>query len=319
MEILMMQPSLSKKIWGGRKLIEDYGFETKEENIGEAWVLSCHKDGLSVVTGGKYDGLTLNEVIKAEGKEILGTNNADKEGFPILIKLIDAADRLSIQVHPGDEYAWENEHENGKTEAWYVLSADEGSELLYGVDEELTPQEFAQSIKDDSLVEKLRHVKVKRGDVVFIPSGMIHAIGSGILLAEVQQSSNTTYRIYDYGRLENGKPRDLHIKQASDVSTLSPVKVDFSPEGKEEKKEDAIVTYLTGCEYFKMTSVKLDGQYTDFADGESFVFLLTLEGNAVLSGGGRTFELKKGSGTFIPASFGEFTVEGKAEILRARA
>lgn len=317
MDILMLYPTVKRTIWGGQKLIKEYGFTTTEDNIAEAWLLSCHKDGPSYVIGGKYDGKTLAEVIEAEGKEILGTNNADKPSFPVLIKIIDACDKLSIQVHPGDEYAWKYENENGKTEAWYVLAAEPGASLIYGTSKDITREQFAASIKDGTLLDSLNSVEVKPGDVVFIPSGMIHAIGAGILLAEVQQSSNTTYRIFDYNRPDkDGKPRALHVRQACDVSTLTAAKADFSPEGSPEKKEDAVVTYLTGCDYFGMTSVKTDGRFSDTATEKSFISYLVLDGEGKLYGKEKEYDLKKGSSVFIPAGYGDFSVNGKMSILR---
>jgi len=318
MDILMLYPTVRRTLWGGQKLINEYGFETKDDNIAEAWLLSCHKDGPSYVIGGKYDGKTLAEVVEAEGKGILGTNNADRPTFPILIKIIDACDKLSIQVHPGDEYAWKYENENGKTEAWYVLSAEPGATLIYGVNKDISKADFEKSIEDNTLLDNFNIVEVKAGDVVFIPSGMIHAIGAGILLAEVQQSSNTTYRIYDYNRpdAKTGTPRPLHVKQACDVSTLTKTEADFSAQGKTETRDDAKITYLTGCDYFKMISVELDGSLTDTVTEKSFVSLLVLDGEGTLCGNDKTFTLKKGSSAFIPAGFGEYKINGTMKILK---
>lgn len=311
MEIFMLKPTVKTALWGGRKLIDDFGFETNYDKASEAWLTSCHDDGPSFIMNGKYAGKTLKEAVAAEGRKILGTHNTDKTGFPVLIKIIDACDKLSIQVHPGDEYAWKYENENGKTEAWYVVAAEPGAELIYGVDGELTKEEFENSIRDNTLAQKLKHVAVKPGDVVFIPSGMIHAIGAGILIAEVQQSSNTTYRIYDYDRVgADGKKRELHIRQACDVSVLKGEKVDFSPEGKTEKKEGAESTYLTGCDFFRMTSVKIDGGCTFNADEMTFKALIVLAGTGRIIAGGDIFDLKKGSSVFVPAAFGEYRIEG---------
>ena len=319
MEILALYPTLKETIWGGRTLIDDYGFETDGDNAAEAWLLSCHKDGPSFVMGGKYDGKTLAEVIEAEGREVLGTNNKDIRDFPVLIKIIDARDKLSVQVHPDDDYAYKYENENGKTEAWYVLKCDEGASLIYGVNHNMEREAFASAIENGTLLDDVNVVPVKPGDVVFIPSGMLHAIGEGILLAEVQQSSNSTYRVFDYMRRDkNGNLRELHVKKAVDVVDLSVADVDFSPEGEDVKTGDAVKTYLTGCEYFTMTRVCLDGTYTDTADEKSFVSLLVLEGEGRLTSADGEIALKKGASIFIPASKGEFTVSGKLEILETR-
>lgn len=317
MEILSLYPTLKETIWGGRTLIDEYGFTTDGDNAAEAWLLSCHKDGPSFVADGKYKGKTLKEVIDLEGKYVLGTNNISGSEFPVLIKIIDARDKLSVQVHPDDDYARAYENENGKTEAWYVLDCEEGATLIYGVNHDMTREEFAAAIEGGTLLDDVNVVKVKTGDVVFIPSGMLHAIGEGILLAEVQQSSNSTYRVFDYNRRDkNGNLRELHVKKAVDVVDLKSSEVDFSPEGKTEKSGDAEITYLTGCEFFKMILTEVDGTYTDTADEKSFVSLLVLEGEGVLTSDGQQISLRKGSSIFIPASKGEFTVKGKLRILK---
>jgi len=319
MEILSLYPTLKETIWGGRTLIDDYGFTTDGDNAAEAWLLSCHKDGPSFVLGGKYDGKTLAEVIEAEGREVLGTNNKDIRDFPVLIKIIDARDKLSVQVHPDDDYAYKYENENGKTEAWYVLKCDEGASLIYGVNHDMEREEFAAAIENGTLLDDVNVVPVKPGDVVFIPSGMLHAIGEGILLAEVQQSSNSTYRVFDYMRRDkNGNLRELHVKKAVDVMNLKVTDVNFSAEGSPEKTGDAVKTYLTGCQYFKMTRVELDGTYTDTADKTSFVSLLVLDGEGKITSEDGEIALKKGSSIFIPASKGEYKVSGKLEILETR-
>ncbi len=319
MEILSLYPTLKETIWGGRTLIDDYGFTTDGDNAAEAWLLSCHKDGPSFVLNGEYKGKTLAEVIEAEGREVLGTNNRDIRDFPVLIKIIDARDKLSVQVHPDDDYAYKYENENGKTEAWYVLKCDEGASLIYGVNHDMEREEFAAAIENGTLLDDVNVVPVKPGDVVFIPSGMLHAIGEGILLAEVQQSSNSTYRVFDYMRRDkNGNLRELHVKKAVDVMNLNVTDVNFSAEGKPEKTGDAVKTYLTGCQYFKMTRVELDGAYTDTADETSFVSLLVLDGEGKITSEDGEIALKKGSSIFIPAAKGEYTVSGKLEILETR-
>ena len=319
MEVLLLYPTVKDTIWGGTRLITEYGFETKEDNIAEAWLLSAHPDGPSFVQNGVYAGKTLAEALAAEGKAVLGSNNADKQGFPILIKLIDAKQKLSVQVHPGDEYARRVENENGKTEAWYILDAAPDAELVYGVNREITREAFSESIQNKEVETVLNFVKVKKGDVVFIPSGMLHAIGAGIFLAEVQQSSNTTYRVYDYDRPgKDGKPRELHIKKATDVVDLKVPVADFSPKGEPLDANGGRKTYLTGCAYFSMTRLCVDGTFTDTASEESFVSLLVLSGEGELICGEQRLPLKKGGSVFIPAGKGEYTLAGKLEILETR-
>ncbi|MBR3767133.1 MAG: class I mannose-6-phosphate isomerase [Clostridia bacterium] len=319
MEILSLYPTLKETIWGGRTLIDEFGFETEGDNAAEAWLLSCHKDGPSFVLNGEYKGKTLAQVIDIEGKDCLGSNNAEIRDFPVLIKIIDARDKLSVQVHPDDDYAWKYENENGKTEAWYVLKCDEGASLIYGVNHSMEREEFATAIENGTLLDDVNIVKVKPGDVVFIPSGMLHAIGEGILLAEVQQSSNSTYRVFDYNRRDkNGNLRELHVKKAVDVVDLNVTEVDFSAEGDAEVIGETKKTYLTGCNYFKMTLVEADGTYEDNACEKSFVSLLVLSGEGKITAGDQEIALHKGSSIFVPAGYGKFTVSGKLEILETR-
>ena len=320
MEILLLEPTVKSTIWGGRQLIDDYGFKTDGDNAAEAWLLSCHKDGASFVVNGSFAGQSLQQVLASQGKELLGTNAAHLSDFPVLIKLIDAKDRLSVQVHPDDAYAMAHEHENGKTEAWYIINAVPGAQLIYGVNHDMTKAEFAACIENGTLLSNVNTVEVKAGDTVFIPSGTLHAIGAGILLAEVQQSSNTTYRVFDYMRRDkNGRLRELHTQKAVDVVNLSAVKPDFSAAGEKIKCGAAVKQTLCSCGYFTMTAVTLSGEYTDFADKKSFVSLLALSGEGEIKADGVTYKLKKGSSAFIPAGLGEYTLSGeKLSVLETR-
>lgn len=319
MEILTLKPALKQIIWGGRKLIDDFGMKTELENVAEAWLLSCHKSGESTVLGGQYNGMVLSAAIEKMGRECLGTHCSGRDGFPILIKIIDACDRLSVQVHPGDEYARRVENENGKTEAWYILEADEGAQLVYGVNRDMSRGEFQKGIDNGTLEDLLNFVPVKKGDVAFIPSGTLHAIGKGILLAEVQQSCDTTYRVYDYDRVgKDGKKRELHVQKALDVVSLKKSEADFSPIGTPVHGEGFINTLLTKCDYFSMTSLNVDGEAEFTADETSFVSLLVLSGEARLVSENGETALNKGVSVFIPANYGNYTIGGKADILETR-
>ena len=193
---------------------DEYGKKCDFDKVAESWELSCHKDGNSVIDSGEYKGLTLSEYVEKAGKAVLGTDCEKFENFPILIKLIDAKDNLSVQVHPDNEYALRVEGEYGKTEMWYVVDCDPGASLLYGFTHEISKEEFRQRIENNTLLEVTNRVEVHPGDVFFIESRTLHAIGKGILIAEIQQNSNTTYRVYDYGRVgADGKPRQLHIEK----------------------------------------------------------------------------------------------------------
>ncbi|MGN0552633.1 MAG: type I phosphomannose isomerase catalytic subunit, partial [Oscillospiraceae bacterium] len=207
---LKLKPAFKDYLWGGTKLRDVYGKDCSFDKVAESWELSCHKDGNSVIDNGEAKGMTLAEYIEKKGKAILGKNCERFENFPVLIKLIDAKDNLSVQVHPDNEYAMRVEGEYGKTEMWYIVDCDEGAELIYGFKGNVSKEEFAERIKNNTLLEITNSVPVKKGDVFFIRSGTLHAIGKGILIAEIQQNSNTTYRVYDYGRVgADGKTRPL--------------------------------------------------------------------------------------------------------------
>ncbi len=324
MGILFLKPALKETIWGGNRLKSDFGMETDLNNIAEAWMLSCHEDGESTVIGGEYDGETLSDVIEKElGMECLGTNCRDYtkiEDFPILIKLIDAQDKLSVQVHPDDEYAAANEKDiRGKTEAWYIIDCDEDAELIYGFKDDITKDEFRRSIENGTLLEKVNIAKVKPGDVAFISSGTLHAIGKGIFLAEVQQSCNTTYRVFDYNRTGlDGKPRQLHIDKAVDVTKCTTPDMPLSPEGMPVKHDGYTSVLLSECQYFTMTLIDSSSLFTDFSDEKSFTSLIILGGEGEIKCGSETYRVKKGDSIFIPAGSGEYTVSGNVKILHTK-
>ena len=212
---LLLKPAMKDYLWGGTKLKDEWGFETDKDIAAEAWLLSCHKDGNGVVMNGTLKGKTFSEVLSLWGKEALGERAEKFSDFPILIKFIDAKQSLSVQVHPDDEYALKNEGEFGKNEMWYIVDCEEGAELIYGFKENISKEEFERRIKDNTLPEVCNYVPVKKGDVFFIEAGTLHAIGAGILICEVQQNSNSTYRVWDFGRVgADGKPRELHIDKA---------------------------------------------------------------------------------------------------------
>lgn len=318
MEMFKLIPSVADYIWGGRRLIEEYGIKTDKDPAAEAWVLSCHSAGPSTVEDGKFKGQTLEQVWENH-KEICGTNGNKFEFFPILIKFIDAKNNLSIQVHPDNDYAMHVEGEYGKTEAWYILDCDEGAELILGFNREVSVEEFKKAAQSEEMLNIVNKVKVKKGDLFFIESGTLHAICKGILLAEVQQNSNTTYRVYDYGRVgADGKPRALHIDKAADVTKLCPPTITNASEREVEKQDGGTRTHLTECDLFKMYSVETDGEYVSEAGDESFVSLLCLDGSAEVVCGKKTLGMKKGESLFIPASSGEFKIIGKTHMLETR-
>ncbi len=311
---IKLNPIFKEIVWGGDRLKSDYGYESDLNNIAEAWVLTARNDGDNTVKNGEYAGQGFTEIIK-NNPSFLGKKGEKYNEFPLLIKFIDAKSDLSIQVHPDDDYARIHENSLGKTEAWYILDCSEDAELIYGFNKEITKDEFENSIKDNSFLNHVNKVKVKKGDIFFIEAGTLHAIGGGILLAEVQQNCNTTYRVYDYGRLVDGKPRELHIEKALDVTnTLPPVR-SAEAEEKELVIGDAKVQKLCSCDFFTMTSLKLNGKYEYNCDENSFLSVLILEGNGSITVDNTAVSVKKGDSIFIPADSGNVLLSGEFNAL----
>lgn len=314
MYILKLNPVFKDYLWGGTKLRDEYGFKSNLDKLAEGWMLSCHKDGENTIENGEFAGKTLTEVVN-DNPNFLGENGNKFEYFPILIKLIDAKNDLSIQVHPDNEYAMRVENEYGKTECWYILDCDEGAELIYGFNRPITSEEFKKKISDNSFLETVNKVKVKKGDLFFIEAGTLHAIGKGILLAEIQQNSNTTYRVYDYGRLgADGKPRALHVEKAIDVTNCTPPTRNTKPEGKLIQNIGYSSQLLTKCDLFNVQKIDITNTYTDTADEKSFVSILVTDGSGTID----ELEIKKGDSLFIPANYGRFSINGNAEIIITR-
>ncbi|MCR5371072.1 MAG: ROK family protein [Clostridium sp.] len=309
MAILKLKPAVKEYLWGGRRLIEEYHVETSQDTCAEAWELSCRPEGESVIVNGAWAGRTLREYIDGEGWEVLGTHCRRFREFPILIKFIDARDNLSIQVHPGNSFALQNEGQYGKTEMWYVLDAEPDACLYYGFQREISTGEFAQRIRDNTLLETLNRVHVKKGDSLFIESGTIHAIGRGMVIAEIQQNSNITYRVYDYGRVDkDGKKRDLHIEKALAVTNRVPIIRDG--EG---------YPHVADCDYFTVDKLNLDGRITKRIEGEvseaSFLSILILDGEGTVTCGGETLSYRKGDSLFLPAGAGAWQIRGTCDAL----
>lgn len=307
--MLKLKPSCKDYLWGGHRLVEEYEKEYDGEILAETWELSTHPDGPSVIVNGKYAGKTLIEYLEAEGSHVLGKNCEKFENFPILIKFIDAKQSLSIQVHPDNEYALKNENQYGKTEMWYVVDAGEGAYLYYGFEKEISKEEFAKRIENDTLLEVLHAVPVKKGDVFFIEAGTLHAIGSNILIAEIQQNSNVTYRVYDYGRVgKDGKKRELHVEKAIDVTKREPVATDASQ-----------YPHIADCDYFTVDKINLNGTFLKKLEGvvgeESFASILVLDGEGTITDGEGSMTFKKGESFFLPAKTGAFTIEGVCDAL----
>lgn len=317
MKAIKLNPAFKDYLWGGTKLRDEYGKKCDLDKVAESWELSCHKDGCSVVADGEYAGLILPQYIEKAGKAVLGTDCEKFEYFPILIKLIDAKQNLSVQVHPDNDYAMRVEGEYGKTEMWYVVDCEPGAGLLYGFKHEISKEEFRRRIEDNTLLEVTNRVEVHPGDVFFIEAGTLHAIGEGILIAEIQQNSNTTYRVYDYGRVgADGKPRQLHIEKAIDVTRLAPATRPCGrPQAKPEAFDGGSVLPLASCDYFTVKEMEVTSHAALMADEKSFHSLLLLDGSLTLSMGGEKLEMEKGASVFVPAGSGAYTLTGKGRLI----
>ncbi len=297
MKIERLYPECKDYIWGGRKLKELYGKVTDKDPCAESWELSFHKDGLTRIK----DGRTLKQAVTdAE----IGTRAAKFNDFPMLIKFIDAEGDLSVQVHPSDDYALANENSYGKTEMWYIVGAQSGAGIYLGFKENVTRDELNTAIREDRLTELLNFFEVKAGECYFIPSGTVHAIGKGCLICEIQQNSNLTYRVYDYGRLDKfGNPRELHIDKALAVIDRSK----FEP----KQFSDGI---LGECEYFSVKEYSVTSSLSLSADDSSFNALICIEGCGEIDGE----KIFRGDSFFIPAGYGTYTVKGDVKMLVAR-
>lgn len=303
-------PAYKDYIWGGKKLAEKYGKDSKMEITAESWELACHKDGKCLIADGEFAGKTLEECID---KESLGKKAEKFEFFPILIKFIDACDRLSVQVHPSDDYALENEGQYGKTEMWYVIEADEGASLVCGLNRDVSREEFCELAKSDALMDVLNFVPVKKGDVFFIKPGLIHAIGKGILICEIQQNSNLTYRVYDYNRRgADGKTRPLHLEKAALVADLS--KYESNTNDFPVFKADCWTKKtLSSCEYFTVDEYNVETSCRILTD-DSFVSVSVVSGNGKIGG----LDVTAGTTVFVPATEKSVLAEGKMTFLTAR-
>ena len=316
---MKLEAPLKDYLWGGTRLKDEYGKKTNLDKVAESWELACHKDGKSKIVNGEAAGLFLEDWLAGQDKSVLGTNAASFPYFPLLIKLIDAKGDLSVQVHPDNDYAMRVEGEYGKTEMWYIVDCEPGASLLYGFKEKISKEEFERRIADNTLLEVCNRVPVKKGDVFFIDSGTLHAIGKGILICEIQQNSNTTYRIYDYGRVgKDGKPRELHVKKAIDVTKLEPPTKPTTALAKIDIIPGLDMKLLAECEYFTAYHATLKGEASLKAGSESFQTFTVLSGSLKLTSGDTVLDFYKGESVFIPAGLGIYTLTGEATFILSK-
>ncbi len=313
---LKLSPALKDYLWGGQRLKNEYFKTGTTDIVAESWEVSCHSDGLCHIENGLFAGKTLLEYIETNGKKVLGTKARDYDYFPLLIKLIDAKENLSVQVHPDDFYAQKYENgQNGKTEMWYILSAEPGAELIYGLKDGIDKNDLVRHVHDNDLLSICRHVPVHKGDVFYIPAGTLHAIGKGIMILEVQQSSNLTYRVYDYDRVDKyGNKRPLHLEKALAV-------INTHQQGLTEDVRhinfisDYKISILCQSPFFNVYHFALEGNCNLMADKKSFHTLTVLEREVCLYTPQESMHLHKGDSVFIPANMGDYHLNGTGDFL----
>jgi len=310
---LVFEPILQDRIWGGTKLKTDLGKNIPTQTTGESWELSTVQDNVSVVKQGEYAGKPLTDLLEQFPAEVLGTKVHEKFGtqFPLLFKFLDAKEDLSIQVHPNDELAKKRHNSFGKTEMWYVMQADEGSRIIVGFKEKSSPEEYLDKLKNKNLIDILNEQPVKKGDVYFLETGTIHAIGAGIVIAEIQQTSDITYRIYDWDRVDaNGNGRQLHVEEALEAMNYNPTDTK-----KEYTKNINESNVTVDCPYFTTNYFPLEGSADITKDGNSFTVYICTEGDYSIDAEGETYNFKKGDTVLIPAALKAFTLNGTATLL----
>lgn len=308
-EPLFVKPKLQEKIWGGTKLRDIYGYDIPSDHTGECWAISAHLDGVGTISSGTYAGMPLNKLYEKE-PQLFG--NPSSPVFPLLTKIIDATEDLSVQVHPDDVYGLKHENDLGKTECWYVIDADEDSEIVYGHTAK-NKEEFSKMISNGQWDDLLRRVKVKAGDFFFVPSGTIHAIGAGIMILETQQSSNTTYRVYDYDRKDNlGNSRELHIQQSIDVTTIPHRDPELSIQT--EVQADNEITTLIESDYFSVYRWNIHSEVY-FGKKASYTLVSVIEGKGSLIVDNIKYPLNKGDHLILPAPITKWVIEGDIEII----
>ncbi len=311
-------PAYKEYLWGGENLKKLYNKKSPYAVTAESWELSTHKDGESVAANGEYAGEPLARILARWGAAAVGEGYQPQSGdvdLPILIKLLDANDNLSIQVHPGDEYAMANEGDRGKTELWYITEAAPDAAVYFGFNRELTKKEFAAAIADNKLPELLNRVPCKKGQHFLVKAGTVHALCKGAVVAEIQQSSNVTYRVYDYDRKVNGVLRQLHIDKALDVSELCTPDEGASGYSPDYVQSESSSALLAKTQYFTVNRVDISGSQTLTATAKSFHSLIFVEGEGELSYQGSSIPFTAGDTFFVPAGIGEYSIVGDCRVL----
>ncbi|MBT2699432.1 mannose-6-phosphate isomerase, class I [Bacillus sp. ISL-40] len=307
---LFLKPVFKERIWGGTALQKEFGYSIPNDKTGECWAISAHPNGPSMIENGPFAGKTL-DVLWKEQPELFG--NPTEDVFPLLTKILDANMDLSVQVHPGDTYAKIHENgELGKTECWYIIDCKEDADMIFGHNAK-TKEELIQQTKEGRWEDLLRRVKIKPGDFFYVPSGTIHALCEGTLVLETQQSSDTTYRVYDYDRRDaEGNLRDLHLEKAIDVTSVPHQGNVTVP--KIEKKENATITSYVESDFFSVYKWDVNGKST-FDLQNHYVLLSVIKGEGTLVHQGEAYQLDKGTHLIIPVGFGEFEIAGDCQLI----
>ena len=305
-------------LWAGTKLKDEFNKVTDLNTVSESWELTVRQNEMATVTNGEAAGLTLKEYFDACGYDCVCKGFSASDRFPLLVKLIDADDMLSVQVHPDDEYSSRVEGDSGKTEMWYIVDAKEGATLVYGLADGVSTEDFARAVTEGRIGEVMHHVPVKKGETYFIPAGMLHAIGAGILVAEIQQNSDITYRVYDFDRVgADGKLRELHVDKALSVtrpfSDEEVGAIRFS-----DAKRAMAGEALASCEFFGASRLTLDGKTQLAVGADSFLSLICIDGECAITFEGESYPIVKGDSYFLPAGMGAFTLDGTATLILSR-
>lgn len=315
---IQFQPVFQERVWGGRNL-ERFGFDLPENRrIGEGWMISDHPNGITKAVNGPLQGMGLDQIREKYGKEWFGRKNpAHLSRFPLLIKLLDSHDDLSVQVHPNDHYEHLPEGELGKTEMWYILAAEPGAKIIFGLNESIRDRETLQQyIEEDRILDGLQQVEAKAGNAFYIPAGTVHALGKGIIVAEIQQNSDTTYRLFDYNRPGlDGKPRDLHIEDSLNVISYSNQGAEYVQSSLPKPNEWST---LASSPYFIVDLGAVDGRWDMHATMDSFIIHMICEGSGELHWNGGSLQARAGDCFLLPANLGEYSFVGNMQLLRAQ-
>ena len=311
MEPIFFEPIYKNVIWGGNNISKIFKRDIEGENVGESWELSAHKNGLSIIKNEEYSRKSLYDLFNDKEKKtkIFGVHASNLDRFPILVKIIDANKSLSIQVHPGDEYARKNENDSGKNEVWYIMEAKPDAKIVYGFNDSVNEENLKNAV--NNIEENVNYIDVHKGDFINIPSGTIHAIMEGIVLCEVQQSSDVTYRVYDWNRVDkNGNPRQLHKDKALDVINLESSKKVYNYENIEQN------TNIYNSDIFNIDMIKVERENEEVSNKETFYAYIVLEGEGSIKAEDFVKKLGKGDTFLIPAELGKYKIKGNLRLMK---